>query len=54
MRCAQMWTEQPKGKNRKPVNKDRFISKLFLRGDSVVLGALQSASLKAGSSQPWR
>lgn len=33
----EMWTEQPKGKNRKPVNKDRFISKLFLRGDSVVL-----------------
>lgn len=27
----QMWTEQPKGKNKKPVNKDRFISKMFLR-----------------------
>lgn len=57
----QMWTEVPKGKNKKPVNvrlaplhaqkqlhllthlvsrsqKDRFISKMFLRGDSVVLG----------------
>ncbi|KAI0961451.1 mRNA splicing protein, variant 3 [Taiwanofungus camphoratus] len=27
----EMWTEMPKGKNRKPVNKDRFISKMFLR-----------------------
>lgn len=35
---AEMWTELPKGKGKKPVNKDRFISKLFLRGDSVVLG----------------
>ncbi|KAF8832489.1 hypothetical protein F5051DRAFT_435481 [Lentinula edodes] len=33
----QMWTEIPKGKNKKPVNKDRFISKIFLRGDSVIL-----------------
>lgn len=52
-----MWTEIPKGKGKKAVNKDRsaggtgaghgfqltlysgrFISKLFLRGDSVVLG----------------
>ena len=24
-------------KARKPVNKDRFISKMFLRGDSVIL-----------------
>ncbi|PWN38473.1 Sm-like ribonucleo protein [Meira miltonrushii] len=34
----EMWTEVPKSKNRKPVNKDRFIPKMFLRGDSVVLG----------------
>ncbi|KAJ3220268.1 N-terminal acetyltransferase A complex catalytic subunit ard1 [Dinochytrium kinnereticum] len=38
---ARMWTETPKtGKGKKkakPVNKDRFISKLFLRGDSVIL-----------------
>lgn len=27
----QMWTEMPKGKSKKPVNKDRFISKMFLR-----------------------
>ena len=37
----EMWTEVPKGakgqKKAKPVNKDRFISKMFLRGDSVVL-----------------
>merc|ERR1712029_154587 len=34
----EMWTEMPKtGKGKKkakPVNKDRFISKMFLRGDS--------------------
>jgi hypothetical protein len=24
----------PKGKNKKPVNKDRFISKMFLRCDA--------------------
>lgn len=33
--------EQPKGakgaKKGKPVNKDRFISKMFLRGDGVIL-----------------
>lgn len=33
----EMWTEVPKGKGKNPVNKDRFISKMFLRGDSVVL-----------------
>ncbi|PWN22723.1 putative small nuclear ribonucleo protein chain D2 [Microstroma glucosiphilum] len=33
----EMWTEYPKSKSKKPVNKDRFISKMFLRGDSVVL-----------------
>merc|ERR1712226_407505 len=37
----EMWTENPKTgkgkKNSKPVNKDRFISKMFLRGDSVIL-----------------
>ncbi|XP_071833788.1 small nuclear ribonucleoprotein Sm D2-like [Apostichopus japonicus] len=37
----EMWTETPKsGKGRKkskPVNKDRYISKMFLRGDSVIL-----------------
>ncbi|KAL1748885.1 Sm-like ribonucleoprotein [Schizophyllum fasciatum] len=38
-----MWTEVPKGKNKKPVNKDRFISKMFLRGDSVILILRNSA-----------
>ncbi|KAJ2784105.1 Ras- protein Rab-2A [Coemansia javaensis] len=37
----EMWTEAPKaGKGAKraaPVNKDRFISKMFLRGDSVIV-----------------
>ena len=37
----EMWSEVPKtGKGKakaKPVNKDRFISKMFLRGDSVIL-----------------
>ncbi|KAJ8884473.1 hypothetical protein PR048_016330, partial [Dryococelus australis] len=37
----EMWVEMPrsgKGKKKsKPVNKDRFISKMFLRGDSVIL-----------------
>ncbi|PIL32056.1 hypothetical protein GSI_06760 [Ganoderma sinense ZZ0214-1] len=32
----QMWTEMPKGKNKKPVNKDRFISKMFLRYDTTL------------------
>ncbi|OUM57141.1 hypothetical protein PIROE2DRAFT_66657 [Piromyces sp. E2] len=35
----EMWTETPKTgkgqKKAKPVNKDRFIPKMFLRGDSV-------------------
>lgn len=37
----EMWTEMPKsGKGvakSRPVNKDRYISKMFLRGDSVIL-----------------
>ncbi|KAL1705046.1 hypothetical protein EV121DRAFT_279894 [Schizophyllum commune] len=41
--ARQMWTEIPKGKNKKPVNKDRFISKMFLRGDSVILILRNSA-----------
>ena len=36
----EMWTDLPKtGKGKKkakPVNKDRFISKMFLRGDLVI------------------
>ncbi|KAI3427089.1 hypothetical protein D9Q98_007028 [Chlorella vulgaris] len=37
----EFWTEIPKrgkgAKASKPVNKDRFISKMFLRGDSIIL-----------------
>jgi small nuclear ribonucleoprotein D2 len=36
----EMWTEQAKtgkGKKSKPVNKTRFITKMFLRGDSVII-----------------
>ncbi|KAK5947404.1 mRNA splicing protein [Knufia obscura] len=34
----EMWTEQQgRGQNKKSVNRDRFISKMFLRGDSVIL-----------------
>ncbi|KAJ3010548.1 mRNA splicing protein [Thoreauomyces humboldtii] len=37
----EMWTETPltgRGqKKAKPINKDRFISKMFLRGDGVIL-----------------
>ncbi|OAD68732.1 hypothetical protein PHYBLDRAFT_30139 [Phycomyces blakesleeanus NRRL 1555(-)] len=36
----EMWSETPrtgKGTKAKPVTKDRFVSKMFLRGDTVVL-----------------
>ncbi|GMM34781.1 mRNA splicing protein [Saccharomycopsis crataegensis] len=36
----ELWTETPrnsKGKKIKPVNKERFVSKMFLRGDSVIV-----------------
>lgn len=37
--AEEMWTEMPKGAKAgaRPVDRQRFISKLFLRGDSVVL-----------------
>lgn len=38
--AKEMWTETPRLANGQPgrkVNKDRFISKMFLRGDSVIL-----------------
>ncbi|XP_045407787.1 small nuclear ribonucleoprotein Sm D2-like [Lemur catta] len=38
---VKMWTEVPKSgkgkKKSKPVNKDRYISKMFLRRDSVIV-----------------
>lgn len=33
-KVTELWVEYPK--KGEPVNKDRFISKLFLRGDSVI------------------
>jgi small nuclear ribonucleoprotein D2 len=48
-----MWTETSKGgKGRtrgKPINKDRFVSKMFLRGDSVILIVSNPAALAASS-----
>ncbi|KAI6772188.1 hypothetical protein HG530_003146 [Fusarium avenaceum] len=44
----EMWTETPRlanGKKGRPVNKDRFISKMFLRGDSVILTGLHTLGL---------
>ena len=38
--ACEIWTEMPKkgkGKRAKPVNRERFISKMFLRGDSVIM-----------------
>lgn len=35
----EIWTEVPKGKGTKgrPVNRERVVKKMFLRGDSVIL-----------------
>ena len=34
---TEIWTETLKGKKQRTKNKDRFIPKMFLRGDSVIL-----------------
>ncbi|CAD7965185.1 unnamed protein product [Amoebophrya sp. A120] len=35
--AREMWVEHPKGsKKGKPINKDRYIQKMFLRGDSII------------------
>lgn len=51
----EMWTEVPrpgKGKKKsKPVNKDRFISKMFLRGDSVILVLRNPLATAAASAR---
>jgi small nuclear ribonucleoprotein D2 len=49
----EMWTETSKGgKNNAArgtaINKDRYISKMFLRGDSVILIVSNPASLAGG------
>jgi small nuclear ribonucleoprotein D2 len=56
----EMWTEASKGgKGRSaagtggrgaPVNKDRYVSKMFLRGDSVILIVSNPASAAAAAS----
>lgn len=49
----ELWTETPrnsKGKKGKSVNRDRFISKMFLRGDGVVL-VLRAAPKKVETSE---
>jgi len=49
-----MWTETSRGgKGRTKgaaVNKDRFVSKMFLRGDSVILVVSNPAALVAGGN----
>jgi len=50
----EMWTETPKkgkGKKAKPVNKDRYVAKMFLRGDSVILVLRNPAAASAASKQ---
>eukprot|EP00538_Stauroneis_constricta_P002097 CAMPEP_0119570386 /NCGR_PEP_ID=MMETSP1352-20130426/43588_1 /TAXON_ID=265584 /ORGANISM="Stauroneis constricta, Strain CCMP1120" /LENGTH=113 /DNA_ID=CAMNT_0007620053 /DNA_START=113 /DNA_END=454 /DNA_ORIENTATION=+ len=49
----EMWTETSKGGSKKPtrgkaINKDRYISKMFLRGDSVILIVSNPAALAGG------
>lgn len=50
----EMWTETSRGgKGRTKgtaVNKDRFVSKMFLRGDSVILVVSNPAALVAGGN----
>jgi small nuclear ribonucleoprotein D2 len=49
----EMWTEYSKGGKGKQrgaaMNKDRYVSKMFLRGDSVILVVSNPAALAAPS-----
>jgi small nuclear ribonucleoprotein D2 len=51
----EMWTETStggKGQSRgAAVNKDRYVSKMFLRGDSVIIIVSNPAALTEGSSK---
>jgi len=62
--CTELWQETPKSSKAKaaaaaagdaklsvskPVNKDRYISKMFLRGDSVIL-VLKNPKAKSADS----
>lgn len=48
----EMWTENSKGGKGKTrgaaINKDRYVSKMFLRGDSVILIVSNPAALAGG------
>eukprot|EP00804_Cyclotella_cryptica_P004425 CCRYP_006841-RA/>CCRYP_006841-RA protein AED:0.14 eAED:0.11 QI:0/1/0.5/1/1/1/2/555/143 len=50
----EMWTEFSKGgkgkKRGTSINKDRYVSKMFLRGDSVILVVSNPAALASGAS----
>ena len=50
-----MWTEQSKGGKGRTrgvaVNKDRYVSKLFLRGDSVILIVSNPAAAAAAAAK---
>jgi small nuclear ribonucleoprotein D2 len=52
----EMWTEYSKGGKARSnsrgmaINKDRYVSKMFLRGDSVILVVSNPAALAASSS----
>jgi small nuclear ribonucleoprotein D2 len=49
----EMWTETSKGGKGKSrgmaINKDRYVSKMFLRGDSVILIVSNPAALAEGA-----
>ena len=51
----EMWTENSKGgkgkTKGKAVNKDRYVSKMFLRGDSVIIIVSNPASLAEGEQK---
>ena len=51
----EMWTETSKGgkgkKRGTAVNKDRYVSKMFLRGDSVIIVVSNPASLAGGEDK---
>jgi hypothetical protein len=51
----EMWTENSKGgkgKSRgKAINKDRYVSKMFLRGDSVIIIVSNPAALAEGGGK---
>lgn len=51
----EMWTETSKGgkgkTKGKAVNKDRYVSKMFLRGDSVIIIVSNPASLAEGEQK---